>query len=295
MTQRPIPGTTTRRFVPRFHYELIVCGVRGHLVVGTDAAELRAEDALFARELDGIRWCRCLRCDSWIPLPPPAEPARPYPPSRDEIELPPRGKALRDKIVLRLIAIDRGIHTVVLAALAVAIFLFAGHEAELRRAFFRVLNDIQGTAGGPTHNAHGGFVGSAERLFRLQAKTLYWIGAAAIAYAVLEGAEAVGLWLQRRWAEYLTFVATVALLPLEIYELTHRVSPFKIVALVVNLLIAAYLLFAKRLFGLRGGAAAERAERERDSGWDAFAELAPEAAGRPRRPRLRLPERAPVD
>jgi len=42
-TQRP------RRFVPRFHYELLVCGVRGHELLGVDASELRPEDALFVR------------------------------------------------------------------------------------------------------------------------------------------------------------------------------------------------------------------------------------------------------
>ena len=79
----------------------------------------------------------------------------------------------------------------------------------------------------------------------------------------------------KRWAEYLTFVATTALLPLEIWELTRRISPFKIVALVVNLAIVIYLLLAKRLFGLRGGAKAERAERERDTGWEALERTAP--------------------
>jgi uncharacterized membrane protein (DUF2068 family) len=79
----------------------------------------------------------------------------------------------------------------------------------------------------------------------------------------------------KRWAEYLTFVATTALLPLEVFELTTRISPFKIIALVVNLAICVYLLFAKRLFGLRGGAEAERAERERDTGWEALERTAP--------------------
>ena len=67
------------------------------------------------REIDGLRWYRCVRCDSWVPLPPPEHPARETPPSRDEVDLPLRGKALRDKIVLRVIAIDRAIHFVVLA------------------------------------------------------------------------------------------------------------------------------------------------------------------------------------
>ena len=47
--------------------------------------ELRPEDGLFAREYDKYRWYRCLRCDSWIPLPPPVEPAREHPPQRSEI------------------------------------------------------------------------------------------------------------------------------------------------------------------------------------------------------------------
>ena len=55
-------------------------------------------------------------------------------------------------------------------------------------------------------------------------------------YAVLEGVEAVGLWLQKRWAEYLTFIATTLLLPLEIYELT-KVSPLKVLTLIMNVAV----------------------------------------------------------
>lgn len=54
---------------------------------------------------------------------------------------------------------------------------------------------------------------------------------------------------------------------MEIYELTATVSPLKIVTLVINLAIAAYLLLAKRLFGLRGGGRREDEERRRDTGW----------------------------
>ena len=55
--------------------------------------------------------------------------------------------------------------------------------------------------------------------------------------------------------------------PYEVYELTKTISALKVLALVINLAIVAYLLFAKRLFGLRGGGKAERAEQERDTGW----------------------------
>ena len=270
------PGTVRpSRFRPRFHWELLVCGVRGHALVGSDAARLFPEDELVAREREGIRWYRCLRCDSWLALPPPARPARETPPARDEIELPLRGKALRDRIVLRLIAIDRAIHFVVLGLLSVAVFLFAAHEVRLRTVFYRVVDAVQGTAGGPRHAPHGGFLHSLAHVFTLSSTTLYAVAAAAAAYAVLEGIEAVGLWYQRRWAEYLTFVATVAFLPYEVYELARTISPFKVVAIVVNLAVAAYLLLAKRLFGLRGGAAADEAERERDLGWEALERTSP--------------------
>jgi hypothetical protein len=45
----------------------------------------------------------------------------------------------------------------------------------------------------------------------------------------------------------------------------------------VNLAIVLYLLLAKRLFGLRGGAAADEALRERDLGWASLERTSPEA------------------
>jgi len=120
-------------------------------------------------------------------------------------------------------------------------------------------------------------VGKLDELFSLDKGTLHLVGAGLAAFAALEAAEAVGLWFQRRWAEYLTFVATTLLLPIEVYELTARVSWFKVTALLVNIAIVVYLLAAKRLFGLRGGVEADRAERERDIGWKALERTAPGA------------------
>jgi hypothetical protein len=62
-----------------------------------------------------------VRCDSWLPVAPPTAPARDVPPDPAEIHLPLRGKPLRDKIVLRLIAINRALHFLVLGAIAVLI------------------------------------------------------------------------------------------------------------------------------------------------------------------------------
>jgi uncharacterized membrane protein (DUF2068 family) len=271
-------GEKPRRFVPRFHWELLVCGIEGHELVGLDVREIRPDDAPVVREYDGKRWYRCLRCDSWLPLPPPdpAETTRDHLPPLDGTELPPRGKPLRDKIVLRLIAVDRALHFVVLGLLSIAVFLFANHQHDLHDRFYRVLDDLQLAFGGNQSHGHKtGFLHTIDELFTLKTSKLRLAGAGIAAYAVLEGLEAIGLWFQKRWAEYLTFIATTALLPLELYELSHSVSPFKVIALIVNLAIVVYLLFAKRLFGLRGGAAAEEELRRRDVGLEALLRTTP--------------------
>jgi uncharacterized membrane protein (DUF2068 family) len=277
----PLPGTTPpKRFRPKFHYELLVCGLRGHELIGTDAKELRPEDALIARTMEGVRWHRCLRCDSWLPLPAPVEPGGPqFPPGRDEIALPLRGRPLRDKVVLRIIAVDRALHFLVLAALGLAVLLFA-HRQDLRHKIFHVLSDVQETiGGGPVQASSHGFLHSITKVFTLQSHKLTLLAVAILVYALLEGIEAVGLWYQKRWAEYLTFIATALFLPLEIYELSHKVSPFKVIAFILNVAVVIYLLLAKRLFGLRGGAKALEADKEDDIGWSSLERAAPERVG----------------
>lgn len=278
----PAPGTEKpRRYRPKLRYELIDCGLHGHELLGTDAAALRAEDGLFARESGGLRWYRCLRCDSWLPLNRPEQPTRQCPPSRDDITLPLRGKPLRDRYVLRLIALERVVHFLALGALAAAVLLFAGNRAMLNEDFTAILKDLQGGLGGPVVNSNHGIVHDLRSLFAVSITSLYLVGAAIAVYAVMEGVEAVGLWLGKRWAEYLTFVATIVFVPYEVYELAKSVTALKVVTLVVNLAIAAYLLLAKRLFGLRGGGKAERAEHDADVGWPAIERATPKSTPDP--------------
>jgi uncharacterized membrane protein (DUF2068 family) len=269
-----LPGPRIRR---RIGWELIVCGWKGHVLIGTDAAELRPEDGLFAREYDEYRWYRCLRCDSWIPLPPPVEPAREHPPHRSEIEIPARGQALRDKIVLRLIAIDRGFHFVVLSLLGIVVLILAANQKTAHGEFERVLAALQGgVAGGPVQTTgHVGILGELDKLFSLRARTLHVVGIALLAYALLEGIEAVGLWFAKRWAEYLTLVATGLLLPLEVYEIVNRVSVLKLIGFAINLAIVIYLVYAKRLFGVRGGGAVDEARRAASMSWEEIESTTP--------------------
>jgi uncharacterized membrane protein (DUF2068 family) len=271
------PGTHQPRPRRKIDWELVACGFRGHVLVGTDAAELRAEDSLVARDVPPLRWHRCLRCDSWVALPPPEQPARQHPPAREEIKVPNRGKALRDKVVLRIIAVDRAFHFVILFLLGIGVIAFAGNESSLRDAYYKILTALQGgVAGGPVQTTgHVGILHELDRLFTLRSGTLREVGAALLAYGLLEGIEAVGLWYAKRWAEYLTFLATTILLPLEIYEIIHRQSALKIIGFIINVAVVIYLLFAKRLFGLRGGGKADEELRAKDMSWEAIERATP--------------------
>jgi uncharacterized membrane protein (DUF2068 family) len=77
---------------------------------------------------------------------------------------------------------------------------------------------------------------------------VYVVAIAAIAYALLEGTEGVGLAMRRRWAEYLTVIATGLLIPYELYEVIRHATLFKVGALLLNLAVVGYLAYRKRLF-----------------------------------------------
>jgi uncharacterized membrane protein (DUF2068 family) len=71
-------------------------------------------------------------------------------------------------------------------------------------------------------------------------------GIAALAYGALEGVEAYGLWLRRRWGEWLTVIATSLLFIPELWELSKSASPLKVGALLVNIAVVAYLIWRLR-------------------------------------------------
>ena len=83
---------------------------------------------------------------------------------------------------------------------------------------------------------------AASKLGGIDQSHLKAIGAGTFFYSLLEGLEGVGLLLRRRWAEYLTVVATGLLLPLEVYEIARKPNALRVALLLVNLVILVYLI-----------------------------------------------------
>jgi len=66
----------------------------------------------------------------------------------------------------------------------------------------------------------------------------------AATYALVRFVEAYGLWMGRRWAEWLAAVSGAIYIPFEFYELFHGINWLSIVALAVNVLVVGLMLKA---------------------------------------------------
>jgi uncharacterized membrane protein (DUF2068 family) len=75
---------------------------------------------------------------------------------------------------------------------------------------------------------------SASRVHALRMVTL--------AYAAVFAAEGVGLWMRKRWAEWMTTIITASLIPLELWELFHNPNLGKAAIFVANVAIVIILI-----------------------------------------------------
>jgi len=254
-----------RRRRPWVHPETFVCAFKRHVTPAASVARLRPVDAGIGVDLpDGRRLSRCLRCDVWVAGPRPDQPTADTLPLLADLPLPRRGEPLREALVLRLIAIDRAVHAVLFGALAALLIYLDLRFGTLRGEAASILRAVE-RALGPTGQGQSQtfLVRELHKFLNIRQGAVTKLAATAVAYCVVEADEAVGLWRERRWAEYLTAVATAGFLPLEIDALVKRVTVLRVVALVINVAILVYLLWKKRLFGIRGGPkAAEPVDRE---------------------------------
>ena len=168
--------------------------------------------------------------------------------------------------VMRLLAIERVFRFLLVGLGAYAVWKFSDSQHSLELLFDRNLTFLRPVA------QHYGYsldnspiVATIQKFFNYKRSDLDIAAAALALYAVIELIEATGLWLAKRWGEYFAAVATALFLPIEIYELTEHATKFKIATLAVNVFAVVYLLWTKRLFGIRGGGKAYEAELTSES------------------------------
>jgi uncharacterized membrane protein (DUF2068 family) len=85
-----------------------------------------------------------------------------------------------------------------------------------------------------------------EKASNLRPDEIKQLGLGSMLYAGLFLTEGIGLWLEKRWAEWLTVVITSSLIPIEIYEIYRHPTAIKTAALLINIAIVAYLLYRIR-------------------------------------------------
>ncbi|KXP14656.1 DUF2127 domain-containing protein [Tsukamurella pseudospumae] len=232
---------------------VLSCGLRGHVTYAPDEADLR--ERVRTDTPEGEAW-RCLRCDDFVV----GEPHGSGPAGRAPSV--PRGRALRDELIMRFLAVERVLRGLVFIAAGVVVWQFRDSRVHLREVFrekLPILNQLGFNVGDSK------IVHTVDTALGLSGTALMWIAVALVAYAAIELIEAVGLWLGHRWGEYFAVIATSAFLPLEIYEISERVTVLRAGALLINIAAVVWLVWSKRLFGINGGAVAYRAERESES------------------------------
>ncbi|MCW2854462.1 MAG: hypothetical protein JWR52_77 [Marmoricola sp.] len=240
-----------------FDWSTRSCGLNGHITFEPVEPELAGR--LSATTAAGVAW-RCLRCGSYVPGPPHGTgPAQDAP-------LVLRGRALRDAFILRLLAVERFIRGLLLLALAYGIHRFNGSRDSLQRVFNEYLPTLRPLADKLGVDLQStGPVRLIDKALHAHHATLTLVSIGVLAYGALQLLEGTGLWLIKRWGEYVAVIGTSIFLPLEIYELLEKVTWLRVTAFAVNIAAVVYLVWSKRLFGLRGGHAAFEVERHGES------------------------------
>jgi uncharacterized membrane protein (DUF2068 family) len=251
-------------------WSLLGCGRYGHITFAPVEPELRAR--LRADGADGEAWC-CLRCAAFVPGPPKLTgPAAAAP-------FVQRGKEIRSKFILRLFAVERFLRAIIFGLAAYGLWRYRYSRATIEQAFDRELPVVRDLLRQLGFNIdHSKLVGLLQHALALSNGSLTLLAAGAAGYALIEVVEGTGLWLARRWGEYFAMVATSLGLPLEIYDLTRKVTATALALLAINLALVAYLVITKRLFGVRGGKKAYDARLRSESVLEAARRTAQEPA-----------------
>jgi uncharacterized membrane protein (DUF2068 family) len=85
-----------------------------------------------------------------------------------------------------------------------------------------------------------------NKLQLVHTKELKELSALGLGYAALFLTEGTGLLLRKRWAEWLTIIATGSFMPLELFELIKEFSALGLLLLVVNAVVVLFLVYRVR-------------------------------------------------
>jgi uncharacterized membrane protein (DUF2068 family) len=166
----------------------------------------------------------------------------------------PRGKQIRSHLILKLFAIERVLRAIIFGIASFFLWKYRHSQTSIERAFNRELPVLRSLFRQLGFNIdHSKLVGLLRHALTLSSHAIILLAIGAAIYAVIELAEAAGLWLATRWGEYFAMVATSLGLPLEIYDLSRHVTVTALILFGVNLALVVYLAVTKRLFGIRGG------------------------------------------
>jgi uncharacterized membrane protein (DUF2068 family) len=237
--------------MPGVDWSLMTCARKGHITYAPDETSLR--ERLHVPTPAGEAW-RCLRCGTYAHGKPhgggPAEDA----------PLVLRGKALRDAFIMRFFALERGVRGVIVLIAAYGVWRFAHNRASIQMIFEEDLPALKPIADKIGWDLdHSQIIEKIRHVFTLDSKTLVWFSVGLLAYAAVEIIEAVGLWMLKRWGEYFAVLATSFGLPIEAYELSEKITATRIGATLLNVGLVVYIIWTKRLFGVRGGKKAHEA------------------------------------
>ena len=241
---------------PAHRWELFSCGWRGHEtyepVGGTEAKKFAKH--LHMQTKQGEAW-RCLRCGNYIL----GRPKHSGP--IDKAPLVLRGKVLREALILRFLGAERFIRGLILLLLGYGIIRFKQNEGSLAKVFQDSLPAIRDLAKNFNYDIdHSETMHVIQSALNASQNKLTLVAVAIFVYAAIQLTEGIGLWLMKRWGEYFAVVATSFFIPIEIYEVFHHATVLKFGALALNIAAVIYLIYSKRLFGVRGGGAAHHAD-----------------------------------
>jgi uncharacterized membrane protein (DUF2068 family) len=84
------------------------------------------------------------------------------------------------------------------------------------------------------------------RILAIKKGNMGWVAVGLFAYVPITCIEGIGLILRKVWAEWITLVTTFALIPVEVHEVMRRVTWLRVLILILNIIVAIYLIVRLR-------------------------------------------------